>query len=524
MPGYQNTYHLDPADTDGVVFPAENRLPDGYRLETAETAVELRNYYDTFEWQAFDHGLAVASVGRNIYIYDLDSGRRITAARFAAPASFFASKLPEGALRSRLRGVSDIRAYGRLARIRVEQSSWKLLDSEEKTIGTLWLERWSARQREGAPLASIISLAPLRGYHDEFAALATLLLPESALPDESGLRRPFIAAMAAEGLEVGGYSSKIDLQLRADAPIHESALGLLRFTTEIMRRNEEGIRGSIDTEFLHDYRVSIRRARSILAQLKGVFPAEEAGRCARALKRVAAKTGELRDTDVYLLEEERFRSWLPEALHLGLDRFIAELQRRQKALQRSFSRYLASEAYAEFLREWGEFIDESRLPDPGQAPEAGRPTIEIARSSIRKAWKKVIRHGRRVSRETTDEELHAMRIDCKKLRYLLEFFASLFPNKSVLPAVGHLKRLQDNLGGFVDCSVQLEFLRHHLDRAQNRNPDVGLAAAVGGLMTVLHERQEKARCQFHKTFSRFDSDETAELFRNLTTHRDRLSQ
>lgn len=515
MPDQNTAYRLQPSGAD--FLPDGTLLPHGYRLEAHESTEELRHHYDTFEWQAFRKGLAVAAVGRTLNIYSLESGESLSSVRFSAPASFFASSLPDGTLRTRLQSISAIRAYSRLMSLRVARRSWKLLDREEKTIAMLTLERWTPAGSAGAPGCALFVVRPLRGYHDEAMEISGPLVPENAEPSGAAIRKPFIDAMASAGLEPGGYSSKIGLQLNPGAPIHESARNLLAFTTSIMRRNEEGVCGNLDSEFLHDYRVSIRRARSILAQLKGVFPAEVASLHARAVKTVASRTGELRDTDVYLLEEERFRSWLPEALHPGLDRFIATLRSRQRRLQRTLAGYLRSDAYAEFIREWEAFIGDARLPDPELAPTAALPTIEVARTTIRKSWKKVVRHGRQVSRETTDPELHAMRIDCKKLRYLLEFFASLYPEKSVQPAVRHLKGLQENLGGFVDCSVQLEFLRRRLLETERKSSDVPLAATLGGLMTVLHQRQEETRQEFHRAFREFDSDETAELFGKLTT-------
>ncbi|ABB23868.1 conserved hypothetical protein [Pelodictyon luteolum DSM 273] len=518
MPGYQQFRILNPVDALAAPHMTEAFLQDGYRLRESLFREEVRTYYDTFEWQAFDKGFSLASVGKVLYLYDLESGRTADSARFSAPCSFFAGDLPEGTLRKRLLEASAIRAFSRLTTLHISLRSWKLLDREEKTLGTVNVECWRGVQTEKiVPSASFISLNPLRGYQEEMLEAAALLDPEAHCSDGRGVRRLFIDAMTDAGFQVGGYSSKIALQLDPEAPVQLSALSLLRFTTSIMRLNEDGIRKSIDTEFLHDYRVAIRRARSILAQLKGVFPPETALPASKALKAVAAKTGPLRDLDVYLLEKEQFRSWLPEALHPGLDTFFAALSRRRKVLQRSFSSYLDSPEYVALLNLWNAFITDSATPDPLPAPNASLPTITVARRTIRKSWKKLIRHGRMVSRETTDDELHAMRIDCKKLRYLLEFFISLYPPKTITPAIRHLKGLQDNLGSFVDCSVQLAFLSEQLETAVTGRNDVQLAAALGGLMAVLHERQEQARKEFHKAFSRFQDDRTTELFEQLTT-------
>ena len=49
---------------------------------------------------------------------------------------------------------------------------------------------------------------------------------------------------------------------------------ILRHTLAVMRANEEGIKADWDTEFLHDYRTAVRRTRSALSQIPGIFPPE----------------------------------------------------------------------------------------------------------------------------------------------------------------------------------------------------------------------------------------------------------
>ena len=44
----------------------------------------------------------------------------------------------------------------------------------------------------------------------------------------------------------------------------EACRRILAHLAQIIRLNEDGIRKDIDTEFLHDFRVAVRRARSLL--------------------------------------------------------------------------------------------------------------------------------------------------------------------------------------------------------------------------------------------------------------------
>ena len=81
--------------------------------------------------------------------------------------------------------------------------------------------------------------------------------------------------------------------------------------------------------------------------------------------------------------------------------------------------------------------------------------------------------------------------------------------------VRQLKELQENLGMFVDLAVQQQYLAGHIEQMKEKPSDPELAAALGGLITTLHSRQEKTRKLFHRTFRHFDNDETETLFNAL---------
>jgi len=58
--------------------------------------------------------------------------------------------------------------------------------------------------------------------------------------------------------------------------------------------------------------------------------------------------------------------------------------------------------------------------------------------------------------------IHQLRINCKKLRYLMEFFTLLLPPAEIKKLIRSLKMLQDNPGNFNDYSVQQQFLEKTL--------------------------------------------------------------
>jgi CHAD domain-containing protein len=62
----------------------------------------------------------------------------------------------------------------------------------------------------------------------------------------------------------------------------------------------------------------------------------------------------------------------------------------------------------------------------------------------------------------TIEELHALRIDCKKLRYALEFFAPVLGAEARV-VIDEVKALQDHLGDLNDAQVAVELLSAFLE-------------------------------------------------------------
>jgi CHAD domain-containing protein len=93
--------------------------------------------------------------------------------------------------------------------------------------------------------------------------------------------------------------------------------------------------------------------------------------------------------------------------------------------------------------------------------------------------------------ETDGQQLHALRIACKKLRYVLEFFVSLFPDKKTASLVEHLRILQDKLGRWHDLVVQQEALRHFAMTFSGPDQQThNTLRAIYSLISILEEEKQ----------------------------------
>jgi CHAD domain-containing protein len=282
-----------------------------------------------------------------------------------------------------------------------------------------------------------------------------------------------------------------------------------------MKINAANLAKDFDTEILHDFRVAVRRTRSALGQVKNVFPVRTTNRFKKDFAAVGKLSNELRDLDVYLLKEATYKAMLTPVLRDDIDPLFDHLRKkRSMALQRVI-RGLKTKKYAKVIQDWEAFVNKPAQAS-ASAVNAQLPVMELACSRIYKKYRGVVKNGRLILKNTQDEMLHALRIECKKLRYLMEFFVSLYDRKKINVLIGQLKRLQDNLGDFNDLCVQVEYL---LDIAQELPAEhhrfKNTLVAIGSLIATLEKERQKVKKAFAKTFSEFASPANQELFREL---------
>jgi CHAD domain-containing protein len=115
--------------------------------------------------------------------------------------------------------------------------------------------------------------------------------------------------------------------------------------------------------------------------------------------------------------------------------------------------------------------------------------------------------------------MHELRKDCKKLRYLIEFFRSLYPAKELKGLVKALKALLDNLGQFQDLEVQADKLREFAADFSPDDPErLPTVMAIGALVADLLRHQQAAHARFAACFAAFDAPENRARYTRLFKH------
>jgi CHAD domain-containing protein len=292
----------------------------------------------------------------------------------------------------------------------------------------------------------------------------------------------------------------------------DAAKQIYLYLINIIQSNESGIISDIDTEFLHDFRVSIRRTRSALGQIKGVLDEKSVIKAKENFAFLGKSTNELRDIDVYLLREEQYKSMLPRELRNYLFPFFKGLHEQRKIEHGVLVKTLKSAKYKRILSNWKTYLQLQKAEEIRNIPSARM----LAQTIILKRNKKILKFGQQILSTGSDELLHQLRIEGKKLRYLLEFFSSLFVQQKIQYLIEKLKLLQDNLGEFNDLAVQQEKLNNSAKEISLRNKKgTNVVLTLGILIGKLNEKQHRVKNDFAKIFSSYSDIKVQKIFDEL---------
>lgn len=274
---------------------------------------------------------------------------------------------------------------------------------------------------------------------------------------------------------------------------------------------EQGIRAG-DAGSLHNYRVSLRRARVAVSQFRKLLPAEVCAYFTGELRWLGQESSPLRDIDVYLKTLDQHREWLPEDLHATLKIFREYLRENRKTEQEQFARTISGARYHQFICRWRKFSEE--YPAEGEiSPAPGFETV--CRARIWHMYHHMLREGNLISRNSPASALHELRKDGKKLRYLLEFYSQYGHGRKTGKLKRRLRQLQTILGKYQDAVVQAEALFRFCQRPPLEHTVPNSLFLGLGMLGYLSAVKTQARKDFSESFKKFSSKDNRCRFRAL---------
>ncbi|MGH8695323.1 MAG: CHAD domain-containing protein, partial [Burkholderiales bacterium] len=229
-----------------------------------------------------------------------------------------------------------------------------------------------------------------------------------------------------------------------------------------LQANEAGLLEGRDPEYLHQFRVGLRRLRSGLDIVGTAVGKEAIAPLAEELRWLGAALGPARDWDVFTAET---LTRLAREFNVAedLQAFLARCAALRRAHGEAARNAVSSPRYTALLLALGEGFARDDLAGlvrtvDADASRLAAPVGEFAASVLDKRHRRLRKRGGDVP-DAPAAERHRVRIDAKRLRYAAEFFASLHPPKPVRRYVDALEDLQDILGALNDAAVAERLLQ-----------------------------------------------------------------
>jgi len=314
-------------------------------------------------------------------------------------------------------------------------------------------------------------------------------------------------AAAASGVHLVGASKPVGVPLDPTMPAIIGFRAVLSDLADTIVANWQGTVERLDPEFLHDLRVAVRRTRTVLAEGRSVLPPAIAGCAEERFGWLGTVTGPARDLDVHLI------NWTTDTSALSAD-FVAALEpvhlllkRRCQSAHETLTRVLESAEATALLTTATMWWREPPFDDR-QGINADRPLGKIVSKRIARAHANLVARGRMIYPDTTAEQVHDLRKDAKKLRYLLECFAGLLNDTPRKAFVRRLKAFQDNLGEHHDAALHVAALRTMSEELHFEGASSETMLAIGQLIAQLDQRRIASRLEFAEHFAAYHTKVT----------------
>lgn len=481
-----------------------------------EPGVVARTVLDTADRRLRAEGLELAietAEGPAMFVLD-DRAAGARPLRVPCPRTrrrYRADDLPDGELATRLGPIMDVRALLPIVEIRREEIPVTVLDRQAKTVvriavADLWASAaataTAAATAKGtaAPqrLRGRVDLTGVLGYRRQFDRVDAALRGD---PDLVVASTPVVdEAVTALGGSPGGLSSRVEVHLDRDEPAGAASRRVLRGLAEVVEANRSGTLDDLDSEFLHDLRVAVRRSRSVLRQMKRAFDPVVRREHADSLRWLQAATGPTRDLDVQLLEWDDLVAHVPEDRRAALEPARALLAEHRDTALRTMKATLRSAEQRRRWTAWRLFLAADAVGQVG--PDAERPIHKVARRRVRSLHARIVRDGQALTPASPAEALHDIRKQGKELRYLLALYGpALWPASQVKPLERALKGLQNVLGHHNDRDVQATRLGALAPELAHRPGGPAALLALGSLIDRLEADQRSARADVAEQFA-----------------------
>lgn len=216
-----------------------------------------------------------------------------------------------------------------------------------------------------------------------------------------------------------------------------------------LQANVSGALKKADDEYLHQVRIALRRLRVVLSMTAKHRGDKELEALRALIAELGSALGQSREWDVFVAQT---LPAMPQNRHSkAIARQSEKLrehhhQRVQTALQNG--------DFQRLLLRFGAWMNGEYWQHTANIKDLSH----FAQKILQKRCRKVARLGACLHHKAEAQQLHALRIACKNLRYSAELLGALYATDKTKPYLSALAKLQDKLGMFNDHAVALRLL------------------------------------------------------------------
>lgn len=242
------------------------------------------------------------------------------------------------------------------------------------------------------------------------------------------------------------------------------AAALLRHVQSI-QKEWEGVRQAQDIEYIHRMRVATRRFRSVFEIFSTCLTKKKRALWQTEISALTKSLSKARDLDVHIAILEEMLQTLTSRQHRpGIHRILLRLRQSRAMIQpqviASLDRLEKNGIIQEISTSLQSMLsNENILASPA--------LYEIAFSAINRCMNDLLSFDGRIQNPNLVDDLHAMRLAAKSLRYTIEIFQDLYTDQ-LASQLAVIKHIQDQLGAIHDDDIWLIKLEKFLTTERKR--------------------------------------------------------
>jgi CHAD domain-containing protein len=297
--------------------------------------------------------------------------------------------------------------------------------------------------------------------------------------------------------------------LNLDDYLAEAGKKIWLFHFAIMLSHEQGALLGEDSEELHDMRVATRRMRTAFEIFTPAFDEKTMQQFRTGLQRVGRALGAVRDMDVILDNGINYQMKIDEANRPYLDPLLNSWKQSIETKRLKLTKQLHSEKYERFKREFNYFLQTSSgKVDKEKIGNGANSRIRDLVPVLIYSRYAAVREYESILPKASISDLHALRIEFKKLRYILEYFKEILGEEAG-KAINEIKQYQDHLGELHDADVGCQLVSDFLENWEDNQTSLPIQDRLNPepivtYLATLHAERYRKVTTFYKRWQYFN--------------------